>query len=96
MKIAVVYNRQSQNVINLFGQPNREKYGLKSIKRIVSGLKKFGHQVTSLEADKELIPRLEEFMPRVMKSERPGMVFNLSYGIQGLCGFGSACPFSCA
>lgn len=37
----------------------------------------------SFEGDKDLIDRLEEFMPRVMKGERPGMVFNLSYGIQG-------------
>jgi D-alanine-D-alanine ligase len=83
MKIAVVYNRQSEKVINLFGQPNREKYGLKAIQRIVNGLKKYDHQVISLEADKDLIHKLEEFMPRVLKGERPGMVFNLSYGIQG-------------
>ena len=83
MKIAVVYNRDSQNVINLFGIPNREKYGKEAIQRIVDGLKKFGHQVKAFEADKDLIRKLEEFMPRVLKSERPGMVFNLSYGIQG-------------
>jgi D-alanine-D-alanine ligase len=83
MKIAVVYNRISQQVINLFGMPNREKYGLKSIKRITDALKKGGHQVISLEGDKNLIENLENFMPRVMKGERPGMVFNLSYGIQG-------------
>jgi len=83
MKIAIVYNHESKNVINLFGLPNREKYGLKAIQRIVNGLRKFKHQVVSLEADKDLIPRLEEFMPRVLKGERPGMVFNLSYGIQG-------------
>ncbi len=83
MKIAVVYNRESQNVINLFGQPNREKYGKQAIKRIVDGLKKYGHQVRAFEGDKDLIHNLESFMPRVVKSERPGMVFNLSYGIQG-------------
>jgi len=83
MKIAVVYNRDSKNVINLFGIPNREKYGKKSIKRIVDALKKHGHQVKAFEGDKDLIHKLEEFMPRVLKSERPGMVFNLSYGIQG-------------
>ena len=83
MKIAVVYNRDSQNVINLFGIPNREKYGKEAIQRIVDGLKKFGHQVKAFEADKDLIRKLEEFMPKVLKSERPGMVFNLSYGIQG-------------
>jgi D-alanine-D-alanine ligase len=83
MKVAVVYNRESKNVINLFGLPNREKYGQKAIARIVAALKKGGHQVISLEGDKDLVPKLEEYMPRVVKGERPGMVFNLSYGIQG-------------
>ena len=83
MRIAIIYNRESKNVINLFGIPNREKYGLKNIKRIVDALKKSGHQVIALEGDKDLVPRLEEFMPKVLKGELPGMVFNLSYGIQG-------------
>ena len=83
MRVAIVYNRESQRVINLFGMPNREKYGLKAIKTISDALKKGGHQVAALEGDKDLVDRLEEFMPRVVKGERPGMVFNLSYGIQG-------------
>lgn len=83
MKIAVVYNRISQRVINLFGVPNREKYGLKNIKRITDALKAGGHQVIAVEGDKDLVDRLEEFMPQVLKGERPGMVFNISYGIQG-------------
>lgn len=83
MKIAVIYNRESQKVINLFGLPNREKYGLEAIRRIVEALKKGGHQVIALEGDKDLIDNLEEFMPRALKGERPGMAFNLSYGIQG-------------
>ena len=33
MKIAIVYNRDSQKVINLFGIPNRERIGLQTIKR---------------------------------------------------------------
>ena len=83
MKVAVIYNRDSKSVINLFGVPSREKYGKKNIKRITDGLKQHGHQVIALEGDKELINKLEDFMPRVLKGERPGMVFNLSYGIQG-------------
>ncbi len=83
MKIAVIYNRESQKVINLFGQPNREKYGLAAIRRIVNSLKKGGHQVQAFEGDKDLIDNLEEFMPRTLVGERPGMAFNLSYGIQG-------------
>lgn len=83
MKVAVVYNRESKKVINLFGTPNREKYGKKAITRIVNALKGGGHQVETFEGDKDLVQNLEEFMPRVVKGERPGMVFNLSYGIQG-------------
>jgi D-alanine-D-alanine ligase len=83
MKIAVVYNRESEKVINLFGVPNREKYGVMAIRRIVRSLRQGGHQVISLEGDKDLIDKLAEFMPTVVKGERPGLVFNLSYGIQG-------------
>lgn len=83
MKVAVVYNRDSRNVINLFGMPNQEKIGLKTIRRIVEALKLGGHQAIALEGDKELVDRLEDFMPRVLKGENPGLVFNVSYGIQG-------------
>ena len=83
MKIAVVFNRVSLEVINLFGTQNREKYGLKTIRKIRESLKKGGHLVKTFEADKHLVRNLEEYMPAVVAGERPGMVFNLSYGIQG-------------
>ncbi|MGB7061325.1 MAG: ATP-grasp domain-containing protein [Candidatus Zixiibacteriota bacterium] len=83
MKIAIIYNRGSDKVINLFGIPNKETIGLKTIKRIADGLKKGGHAVRSFEGGKDLVDHLEEFMPRVLKGERPGMAFNISYGIQG-------------
>ncbi|MYG77540.1 MAG: D-alanine--D-alanine ligase, partial [Acidimicrobiaceae bacterium] len=83
MRVAVVYNRDSRSVINLFGMPNQEKIGLKTIKRLTDALRAGGHQVTAMEADKELIAKLESFMPRVVAGERPGMVFNVSYGLQG-------------
>ncbi len=83
MKVAIVYNRESQNVINLFGIPNKERIGKLTIARLADALKKAGHRVVAIEGDKDLVDRLEEFMPRVIKGERPGMVFNVSYGIQG-------------
>jgi D-alanine-D-alanine ligase len=83
LKIAIIYNRASDKVINLFGVPNKEIIGLKTIKRIADGLKKGGHAVRSFEGGKDLVDHLEEFMPRVLKGERPGMAFNISYGIQG-------------
>ena len=83
VKVAIVYNRDSRNVINLFGAPNQEKIGLRTIRRLENALRAGGNQVEAFEADKELIDRLEEFMPRVVKGEQPGMVFNVSYGLQG-------------
>ncbi len=83
MKIAIIYNRDSQAVINLFGTPNREKYGLETINMIKEALEAGGHQVKAFEGDKNIIHALEEFMPTVISGERPGLVFNLSYGIQG-------------
>lgn len=83
MKVAIVYNRDSQAVINLFGVPNREKYGLQTINLIRDAIKAGGKQVKTFEGDKNIIRKLEEFMPSVISGERPGLVFNLSYGIQG-------------
>lgn len=83
MKIAIIYNRDSQAVINLFGRPNREKYGLGTIDMIKKALEEGGHQVKTFEGDKNIISALEDFMPSVISGERPGLVFNLSYGIQG-------------
>ena len=83
MKIAVVYNRESQAVINLFGIPNKEKYGMDTINKVKDALIRHGHQVRLFEGDKNIVSNLEKFMPRVITGERPGLVFNLSYGIQG-------------
>ena len=69
MKVAIVYNRESQKVINLFGTPNRETIGLKTIQRIANALKKGGHQVKTVEGDKDLVDELEHFMPRVVKGD---------------------------
>ncbi|MHC4560198.1 MAG: ATP-grasp domain-containing protein [Planctomycetota bacterium] len=83
MKVAIVYNRDLRNVINLFGIPNREIIGKRTIERIANALRSGKHQVKAFEGDKDLIDRLEQFMPRVIKGELPGLVFNVSYGIQG-------------
>ncbi len=83
MKVAVIYNRDSLKVINRFGMQNREKYRVEAIKRITDALKAGKHQVKAFEGDKDLIDNLEEFMPAVVKGERPGMALNLAYGIQG-------------
>lgn len=82
MKVAVVYNK-TRHVINLFGTLSQEKIAVRRVKRIADALRKGNHQVKVIEGGKNFVEQLEEFMPRVLKGERPGMVFNLSYGIQG-------------
>ena len=83
MRIAVIFNRDSLKVMNLFGARNQEKYRVEAIKRITAALRAGGHQIEAFEGDKDLIGRLERFMPAVVKGERPGMALNLAYGIQG-------------
>jgi len=51
MKIAIVYNRDSKNVINLFGIPSREIIGQRTIKRIVDALKAHKHRVRTFEGE---------------------------------------------
>jgi D-alanine-D-alanine ligase len=83
MKIAVVYNISRKGIINVFGRQNKEHYSKDEIKAVVKALKQHKNVVETFEGDKSLVDKLEAFMPRVLKGERPGMVFNLAYGIQG-------------
>ncbi len=83
MKIAIVYNRESKAVINLFGIPNKEKYGMDTIMKVKNALLADNHRIRLFEGDKNIVENLERFMPKVTSGERPGLVFNLSYGIQG-------------
>jgi len=84
MKVAVVRNRNKEGVVNMLGQPSPETYGRRSVQRIIDALWANGHTVAYFEGDKQLIANLEEFMSPDPYAERPGgMVFNMSYGIQG-------------
>lgn len=83
MKIAVIYNISHKGVINVFGRQNREQYRVEEIEAVVEALRQQKHLVETFEGDKFLIEKLEAFMPRVLKGEIPGLVFNLAYGIQG-------------
>ena len=57
--------------------------GMKAIIRIATGLTKGDHQVKAKDGNKVLVIRLEYFMPRIVKGELPGIVSNVSNGIQG-------------
>ncbi|MHC4072241.1 MAG: D-alanine--D-alanine ligase family protein [Planctomycetota bacterium] len=84
MKIAVVRNRNKDGVVNRLGQICPETYGRRSVQRLSDSLWANGHAVAYFEGDKQLIEKLEEFMPPDPDTGHPGgMVFNMSYGIQG-------------
>jgi D-alanine-D-alanine ligase len=84
MKVAVVRNRNKEGIVAGLGQRCPETYGRRSVQRVMDALCANGHTVACLEGDKQLIARLEEFMPPDPGAEQPGgMVFNMSYGIQG-------------
>lgn len=86
MKVAIVYNKQKieeYDVINVFGMVTREHYTHDAVERVAKALEKGGHTVKIIEGGMNFIEDMKDFMPRVVAGERPGMVFNMAYGIQG-------------
>lgn len=83
MKVAIIYNKDLDGVINTFGMQNKEIYDPGTVQRVADALEKGGHNVSVIDGNMHLIDRLHAFMPKVMKGERMGMVFNMAYGIQG-------------
>nr|MBC8181740.1 D-alanine--D-alanine ligase [candidate division KSB1 bacterium] len=86
MKVAVIFNKEEikeSDVIYRFGMPTKERYKPKTIEMVASALEAGGHNVRIFEGNKQVITDLENFMPRVVAGERQGMIFNMTYGIQG-------------
>ena len=86
LKVALIYNEKKidpNDVINVFGIPTKEHYSTKAVERVARALEKGGHNVKVIEGDIHIIDELREFMPKVMVGDKPGMVFNMAYGIQG-------------
>jgi len=86
MKVAVIYNKQkdAEGVLNVFGMQNQETYNPKTVERVASALEKGGHNVRVIDGNINVIEQLQNFMPRVVQGEQPGMVFNMAYGLQGV------------
>jgi D-alanine-D-alanine ligase len=86
MKIAVIFNKdeiKDSDVINRFGVPSKERYRFSTIEMVASALESGGHNVRIIEGNMHVINELQNFMPRVVRGERSGMIFNMAYGIQG-------------
>jgi D-alanine-D-alanine ligase len=79
-----VRNRGNKGVLARFGTPCREIYGRHSVQSVANALRAGGHVVKILEGDVTLPAQLGEFMPTEAETGQPGgIVFNMSYGIQG-------------
>lgn len=81
-----MYNKKQideNDVINVFGMSTKEHYNTKTVEKVAKALEKGGHSVKVIEGGMSFIEEMKDFMPRVMAGERPGMVFNMAYGIQG-------------
>ena len=86
MKVAVIFNKNAINpssVINVFGPQTKEHYNPKTVELVAVALENGGHNVKVIEGNIDIAEELQNFMPRVMAGDRPGMVFNMAYGIQG-------------
>lgn len=84
MRVAVVHNSDPSGVINVFGPQNRERYNPRTVERVARALEAGGHTIRVIDGNMHVVERLQDFMPRVIAGERPGMVFNMAYGIQGV------------
>ncbi len=81
-----MYNKKSideKDVINVFGMMTKEYYNEKTVEKVAKSLEKGGHSVKVIEGGMSFIDEMKDFMPRVVAGDKPGMVFNMAYGIQG-------------
>ena len=86
LKIALMYNKNKidpSDVINISDIPTQEHYSSNAIERVAKALEKGGHTVKLIEANMHAIDEMHDFMPKVMDGDRPGLVFNMAYGLQG-------------
>ncbi len=83
MRVAIIYNKEFNNVINKFGMQNKEVYNPKVVKRVADALEKGGHNVEIIDGDMHVIDNIKDFFPKVGDGEKFGIVFNMAYGIQG-------------
>ncbi|MDE5421069.1 M20/M25/M40 family metallo-hydrolase [Ancylomarina sp. DW003] len=83
MKVAIIYNKDFEGVINIFGMQNKEVYSPATVQKVVDALEKGGHNVAVIDGNMHVVERLQNFMPKVVDGEQMGMVFNMAYGIQG-------------
>ncbi|MDQ6806284.1 MAG: hypothetical protein M3065_15285 [Actinomycetota bacterium] len=66
-------------------RPSPERYGRKTIERVLVALRERFEVVGRLEGDTTLLSELGRFMQAGAFGHPPGLVLNLAYGVQGDC-----------
>jgi D-alanine-D-alanine ligase len=84
-RVAVVCNQGRDGVIFQGPRPSPERYGRKTIERVLTALRERFDDVGCLEGDATLLPRLSQFMGAQSSGPPTGLVLNMAYGIQGDC-----------
>ena len=79
MRVAVVWNNDHSGVLNRFGQPCLERYGLRTVENVLMALREFGHDALLCEGNKEMLAALGRFLPPGPQGRPTGMVFNMAY-----------------
>lgn len=83
-RIAVVRNRSRDGVLFHGHRPSPERYGRRTIDRVLEALSERFEEVACLEGDATLLEELAEFLdPEAVQTRPPGIVLNLAYGVQG-------------
>lgn len=83
-RIAVVRNRSRDGVIFHGHRPSPERYGRRTIDRVLEALSERFDEVACLEGDATLLDELAEFLnPEAARTRSPEIVLNLAYGVQG-------------
>ena len=102
MRVAIVTDVDSTDVINRFGQPCPKppqpwpNWGTTrsvvsgTIRSVVSALQEVGPETLLCEGDKTLLATLEGFMPPDPQARPSGIVFNLAEGTPCHAGSGYA------
>ncbi len=83
MKVAIIYNKDRENVINVFGMQNMETYNPKTVLDVAKSLEQGGHNVEIIDGNMNVIDNIKSFLPKVKDGDKFGLVFNMAYGIQG-------------
>ena len=83
MRIAVVRNQPTDEVIFRSAKPCPERYGRRTIRAVVEALEQSGHVVSEVAGGTTMLAELDAFLGSDAPDRANTLVMNMAYGIQG-------------